>query len=30
MDRVEFHRLAVLFSGGLIEREMRAAFSDVA
>ncbi|MGO5413433.1 hypothetical protein [Slackia isoflavoniconvertens] len=26
MDRVEFHRLAVLFSGGLIEREMRAAF----
>ena len=27
MDRVEFHRLAVLFSGGLIEREMRSAFS---
>ena len=26
MDRVEFHRLAVLFSGGLIEREMRVAF----
>ena len=26
MDRVEFHRLAVLFSGGLIEREMRASF----
>lgn len=26
MDRVEFHRLAVLFSGGLIEREMQAAF----
>ena len=26
MDRVEFHRLAVLFSGGLNEREMQAAF----
>lgn len=26
MDRVEFHRLAVLFSGGLIEREMRVVF----
>lgn len=26
MGHVKFHRFVVLFSGGLIEREMRAAF----